>query len=108
MASYEVELSDKAAESLQSYPVDVVVCISNHLTELAGDPLALGRRAHFPYRPVGQIYDFWCHEAAGHYFVTVFFHFKPGEQTIKVYAISVREIPEVGMEGGPDNGDDAA
>lgn len=88
---YDVELSDAAAGVLESVPDEAAQRVHDELNRLAEAPLALGRRAHFPYRPVGQIYDFWCDEPGSRRFVTVFFHFKPGEEAIRVYAITVRE-----------------
>ena len=90
---YEIELSDEASETLQRLPIDIVVCISNHLERLAADPLGLSRRAAFPYRPVGQIYQFWCDDG---FFITVFFHYLPGEQAIQVFAIGFTQYANGG------------
>ena len=54
------------------------------MDKLAAGQLGLGRRAGFPYRPVGQVYEFWCTRA---YYITIFFHYLPGEQAINVFAI---------------------
>ena len=89
---YGIELSDHAAEFLRTLPVDVVVCVSIQLERLAEAPLELGRRAHFPYRPAGQIFEFWCEESDQKYFVTAFFHFSAGANVIRVYAITAREF----------------
>lgn len=36
---------------------------------------------------MGQIYQFWCEEDEDYqYYITVFFHYVPGEDTIKVFA----------------------
>lgn len=90
---YDVELDDDAARILETFPIDAALIVHGELERLAEAPLALGRKAHFPYRPVGMIYEFWC-EPPGEvvYFVTVFYHFLPGESVIRVYAITFRTI----------------
>lgn len=89
---YDVVLSDKASTRLQELPVDVAICVDNHLEQLAADPFGLGRPAAFPYRPVGQIYQFWCEGPDGEqFYVTVFFHFQPGETSIRVFSIGASE-----------------
>lgn len=86
--AYAVELSDDASATLDTFPVDIAICVNKQLERLADDPVNLGRPAHFPYRPVGQIYQFWCEEDEDYqYYITVFFHYLPGEDTIKVFAI---------------------
>ena len=92
---YDVELSDEAADTLQRLPATVATCVETQLKKLAEDPLGLGRRAAFPFRPVGQIYQFWCPDQ---YFVTIFFHYLPGEQAIKVFAIGYTQYA---TGGGP-------
>ncbi len=87
---YAVELSNDAAAVLRRLPVDVVVCVSNHLNTLAVDPVGLGRRATFPYRPEGQIYEFWCDSADEAFFITVFFHYVGGQNTLRVFTIGFR------------------
>ena len=90
---YAVELSDSAADKLSSIAdVDLVSCISNRLEDLAADPLKVGRRAGFPYRPAGQIFEFWCDSGERRYFVTLFFHFEPGERVVKISAVTYREV----------------
>lgn len=86
---YDVELSTKASEQLQSFSPDLVVCVSEHLGRLADAPLELGRKAGFPYPPHGQVYQFWCEDGDKRVYVSVFFHYLPGETTIRVTAIGV-------------------
>jgi hypothetical protein len=89
--SYEVELSNEAAGVLRAVSPGVRDCILNHLDRLAEAPLELGRRAAFPYRPVGQIYEFWCEDDELRVYLTIFFHFTESEDTIRIFTIGRRE-----------------
>ena len=90
MPPYDIELSDDAAAVLAALPVDVISCVSNHLEALADKPIELGRRAAFPYRPQGMIYEFWCDSGQETYFITVFFHYVAGQSALRVFAIGFR------------------
>jgi hypothetical protein len=88
---YELELSGSVAANIAALSFELLTCVSHHFDLLCEDPLVLGKRATFPYLPVGQIYECWCEESDGTpVFVTVFFHFKPGEQVLRVHAITRR------------------
>jgi len=89
--SYSIELADDAVAAIIRQPVDVRVCIVNHLDALAERPTALSRRASFPYRPnEGQLYEFWCEAGDVEYFVTVFFRYAADETTLQVHAVTAR------------------
>lgn len=45
---YAVELSDDASATLDTFPVDIAICVNKQLERLAADPVNLGRPAHFP------------------------------------------------------------
>ena len=88
---YDLELSRSVSTRIAALSFELVTCISHHLDLLCDDPLAVGRRATLPYLPVGQVYEFWCEDGDGtSVFVAVFFHFKPGEQVLRVHAITSR------------------
>jgi hypothetical protein len=89
---YDVELDDEPAELLRTLPIDLAICINEQLERLSEAPLDHGRKAHFPYRPVGMIYSFFCDSGDDTYYVVVFYHFEIGEQAIRVFAISTQRL----------------
>jgi hypothetical protein len=90
--SYSVELTESAERSLAALPVDLIVCVSNHLDRLSDDPVGLGRKAGIPFRDVGQIHQFWCDGDDARYWVTLFFHFVPGRDAVKVFDLTAQQI----------------
>src|SRR5687768_7817574 len=98
---YTVELSAEAEAIFDALPVDLAICINEHLhEELAVAPLARGRPSHFPYLPRGWIYDFWCEPQGAPVYVVVFFDVDLNNHVVQVFDFTVRSFTR------PDSPDD--
>jgi hypothetical protein len=72
--SYAVVLTQAAAEDLARINPLCLEPIQAELSRLAGNPIDIGRRAHFPY-PRGQMHQFRCIAGGEEHLVTILFRF---------------------------------
>jgi hypothetical protein len=89
---FGVDWEAEAEEDLAHLPPVLASFVLDEVDHLAGNPVALSKPSHFPYRPA-QAYPFSCEFEGRTYYLTVLFHYRQDEQAIVLDAIGCMPLP---------------
>ena len=81
---FEVLVEPEAFARLSGIPDAMIDEIGMQINVLRDDPLTRGRKAVFPFPPIGHIYDFSFDHDSDRYYFTIFFLFGPEDNQLSI------------------------
>lgn len=85
--SYEIVLGHRSLDRIRDVNLAVLDCLEDGLSQLAFNPVELGRRATLPH-PTAMCYDITCTIPEGTYYFRAFFYYQQNERDLRVFDIT--------------------